>query len=161
MEDLICEKCESDNLHFVRYPMSNGVEMLRKQCYSCGYLLTYNYKRTLVPDFKSVSLYSPERRNDYKIRAIEKGNINKIFANYRADHFQRSLNYYHNVYLLSAEWKHKRNLIMSFYNHTCQDCGDKATDVHHITYDNIFKEKFEDLTPLCRSCHNKKHYATT
>jgi len=46
---------------------------------------------------------------------------------------------------------------MKFYNNECSDCGDVAIDVHHITYERIFKEKFSDLTPLCRSCHSKKH----
>lgn len=27
----------------------------------------------------------------------------------------------------------------------------------NISYDNIFKERFDDLKPLCRNCHEKQH----
>lgn len=83
--------------------------------------------------------------------------IKKVFSNYRKTNFLNQRKYYREVYLFSDEWKEKRNLIMTYYNNTCQDCKKKATEVHHIHYKNIFKEKFEDLIPLCHLCHEKRH----
>jgi hypothetical protein len=157
MENIFCEKCNSDNLHFVKYKMANGVDILRKQCYSCGYLLTLNYKRNYIQNFNSLDYHNKDFRNEFKMKAIRKGEINTVFFNYSVEHFNRSYNYYHKVYLKSKEWKEKRDLVMEFYKSKCNDCGEKATDVHHLHYNNIFKEKFEDLIPLCRYCHNKKH----
>lgn len=164
MENFNCTKCDSNHLEFVKYKMVNGIDVLRKQCFICGYLLTLNYKRTYVKNFDLLNYVNEDLRNYYKKCIIDKMIINqrkyeikKIFFDYAFEHFNRSYNFYHNVYLKSKEWKEKRDLVMEFYNHKCNDCDNKATDVHHLTYDNIFKEKFDDLIPLCRNCHNKKH----
>lgn len=157
MENIICEKCNSENLRFVKYKMANDVDILRKQCFDCGYLLTLNYKRTFVKDFQSLEYHSKFLREQCKTQAIKKSEIKKVFFDYATEHFNRSYNYYHNVYLKSKEWKEKRDLVMEFYNYKCNDCNNRSTDVHHLTYENIFKEKFDDLIPLCRNCHNKKH----
>jgi hypothetical protein len=164
MENFTCTNCNSQDLEFVKYKMVNGIDVLRKQCYTCGYLLTLNYKRNYVNNYNLLNYVNENLRNNYYKGKIDKSIINqkkhqikKIFFDYAFQHFNRSYNYYHNVYLNSKEWKEKRNLIMDFYNHKCNDCNSKATDIHHLTYENIFKEKFEDLIPLCRNCHNKRH----
>lgn len=60
-------------------------------------------------------------------------------------------------YYRSPEWKEKRNKIMQRDNYTCQVCGDKATDVHHLNYNNLFDEWDIELVALCRHCHKKYH----
>ena len=157
MEDIKCDNCSSDKIHFVKYEMTNGVKMLRKQCWNCGKLLMQNYKRSLVNDFNLLPDYDKQARNKCKEKSIEKHEVKMIFFNFQSDYFERSYQYYHNIYLKSEEWKTKRDLIMKFYNYTCFDCAKEATDVHHISYDRIFKEKFSDLIPFCRTCHSKKH----
>lgn len=142
---------------FVKYEMANGIKILRKQCFSCGRLLPAGYKRDFVKDFNILPDFNKSAKEKCSEKAIEKGEINSIFFSFSQDYFNRSYYYYHNVYLKSYEWKIKRDLVMKFYNNVCLDCGYIATDVHHITYDRIFKEKFEDLIPLCRNCHSKKH----
>lgn len=83
--------------------------------------------------------------------------VKKVFNNYRKINFLNQRKYYREVYLFSDEWREKRDLIMDYYGNICQDCNEKATEVHHLHYKNIFKEKFKDLIPLCRSCHKKRH----
>lgn len=157
MEDINCKKCNSENIHFVKYKMNNGIDILRKQCFDCGYLLTLNYKRNFIKDFNNLKYYDNDLRDKQKNKSLLKSEIKSVFFEYSKKYFERSYNYYHNIYLKSIEWKHKRDLVMNFYNSICNDCGSKANDVHHLTYNNIFKERFEDLIPLCRNCHNKKH----
>ena len=36
----------------------------------------------------------------------------------------------------------------------CVDCGQQAEHYHHESY---AKEKWLDVVPLCRACHNKRH----
>ena len=157
MEDKKCDKCNSTEINFVKYEMANGVKILRKQCYDCGRLLATGYKRTFVNQFDLLPDYNIYAREKYKEKAIEKGEVKSVFFNFSQEYFNKCYSYYHNVYLKSEEWKTKINLVMKFYNYECSDCGGIALDVHHITYERIFKEKFEDLTPLCRNCHSKKH----
>lgn len=158
MEDKICDKCGSYDVHFVKYRMSNDVEILRKQCISCGKLLSKGYKKTYVKNFNSLPEMNIKARQENTDKQSLKNNIKLEFFKYAQSHFLRQLNYYNNVYLKSEEWRVKRNYIMSFYKEVCQKCNKKATDVHHLTYERMFKEKFEDLIPLCRKCHEEEHH---
>ena len=36
-------------------------------------------------------------------------------------------------------------------------CTNEATDVHHLTYERIGKERLDDLQALCRKCHKQQH----
>ena len=156
-EEKECNKCESTNLKFVKYQMKNKIKILRKQCFDCGYLNPLNYKRNLVSDFDSLIDMDLDFRIKQKEKQLEKYNIKTILFNYSQNHFERQKKYYRDVYLQSEEWKYKRNLIMEYYNYKCQKCNADAIDLHHLTYDNVFKEKFQDLLPLCRGCHKKEH----
>ena len=42
---------------------------------------------------------------------------------------------------------------------TCANdgCTNEATDVHHLTYERLGKERLDDLQALCRKCHEQKH----
>lgn len=157
MEDFKCNKCNSDNINFVKYKMKNGIDILRKQCYDCGYLNTLNYKRNFINNFNSIPYHDENLRNLNKEKSIQKSNIKQVLFYYSQARFKIELEYYRNVYLKSDEWNHKRQLIMDFYEWKCQECDNKATDLHHVSYDNIFKERFDDLKPLCRNCHEKQH----
>nr|WP_314492103.1 hypothetical protein [uncultured Chryseobacterium sp.] len=62
-------------------------------------------------------------------------------------------------YLESHEWKAKRKLVFERDENICQECKNKpAFHAHHLTYQNIFNEKLEDLISVCAECHSKIHY---
>lgn len=65
--------------------------------------------------------------------------------------------YWYQSYLLSEQWKTRRSAVMARDNHICQYCGDEATEVHHLTYENIGNEPLEDLIAICRLCHAEEH----
>jgi len=60
-------------------------------------------------------------------------------------------------YLNSAKWKSKRFDVLHRDNYTCQSCGSIATEVHHLHYRNFGNEPLDELTSLCRECHQKIH----
>lgn len=62
-------------------------------------------------------------------------------------------------YLKSDAWKRKRYVVLRRDNWTCQYCGNKATQVHHLRYAKykIGKEPIKWLISLCASCHKKQH----
>lgn len=40
----------------------------------------------------------------------------------------------------------------------CENCGNRAIDVHHINYrSHCGEDVIENLIGLCRSCHNAVH----
>lgn len=64
---------------------------------------------------------------------------------------------WYNEYLDSEEWQVKRSLVLKRDNYRCYTCGNRATDVHHISYKNLGDEPLEDLVSLCRHCHERVH----
>lgn len=64
----------------------------------------------------------------------------------------------YNDYLLSNHWYNKRKSYFKTYEKKCNHCGtDKEIHLHHLTYENIGNESFNDLMPLCKDCHSKEH----
>ena len=61
----------------------------------------------------------------------------------------------YNRYLKSDAWMAKRACVLNLRDHRCDLCNEKATEVHHKTYDNVGQEPFNDLTALCKSCHTR------
>jgi len=66
---------------------------------------------------------------------------------------------YYREYLKSDEWKRKRYVVLKRDNWTCQYCGAKATQVHHLKYAKyqIGKEPIKWLVSVCRPCHKDQH----
>ena len=65
---------------------------------------------------------------------------------------------YREEYLQSGHWKAVREGALRRAAYRCQVCNsDKSLDVHHRTYERVGRELPEDLTVLCRKCHNVFH----
>ena len=61
-------------------------------------------------------------------------------------------------YLETSDWQIKRQQVLKRDNYICQGClTNKATEVHHLTYDNVTDELLFQLVSVCRSCHDKIH----
>ena len=58
-------------------------------------------------------------------------------------------------YIHSSHWRHIADKRLEVDGHICCVCGDKATDVHHLTYDRFGNEATDDLVSLCRKCHGQ------
>ncbi len=57
-------------------------------------------------------------------------------------------------YLQSEEWKALRAAVVKRADGTCERCKiNPGRDVHHKTYERLYKEKMSDLIFLCRRCH--------
>lgn len=62
----------------------------------------------------------------------------------------------YNEYLLSPEWAALRLKVFARANWKCEGCGDnRATEVHHKTYEHVFHEFMFELLALCHNCHEK------
>lgn len=62
------------------------------------------------------------------------------------------------IYLKTPRWLKLREGILVANNYKCIDCGKIASEVHHLSYDNLGKfEEIEDLLPLCSTCHKHRH----
>jgi 5-methylcytosine-specific restriction endonuclease McrA len=62
-------------------------------------------------------------------------------------------------YLKTPEWACRRMLRLVLDEHTCQDCRQPASHVHHLTYERLGHEELDDLISLCERCHSIRHGA--
>lgn len=61
-------------------------------------------------------------------------------------------------YLLSPEWRAKREELFALRGKKCERCSStNKIQVHHKNYYRIFKELLSDLEVLCRVCHEHEH----
>jgi hypothetical protein len=61
-------------------------------------------------------------------------------------------------YLQSPEWQEKRDEVLGQARHRCRVCNSRhQLEVHHRTYDRVGHERSDDLTVLCRPCHELFH----
>jgi hypothetical protein len=60
-------------------------------------------------------------------------------------------------YLRSSTWRMRRELRLEYDKNICQDCGEPASEVHHLTYERIGSEERDDLISLCKVCHAIRH----
>ena len=75
--------------------------------------------------------------------------------------------YQYSKYLDSQVWKMITSEVKNRDDHICSMCGKsdmhkdfiipRKLHVHHKSYDNVYIEPIEDLTTLCRSCHEVQH----
>jgi 5-methylcytosine-specific restriction endonuclease McrA len=64
-------------------------------------------------------------------------------------------------YLASPYWQVVRKAALTRANYMCQNhCGQRATQVHHVTYVRLFNELPNDLVALCDRCHADLHHKT-
>lgn len=62
------------------------------------------------------------------------------------------------AYLRSPEWAEIKVDLIQQRGNKCEGCGKKnKLQVHHLTYDRIFKEEPGYLQLLCATCHRKTH----
>lgn len=60
-------------------------------------------------------------------------------------------------YLRSPQWAELRRRVFVRDGGRCQFCGERATQVHHLTYKRFQNEKLFDLVSICDACHSDEH----
>lgn len=61
-------------------------------------------------------------------------------------------------YLRGTKWRKFRLAALEYYGNRCGLCGSKFNlEVHHKTYQNLFKESIADVMILCTHCHKGHH----
>ena len=69
-------------------------------------------------------------------------------------HTKQYINYLH-----SPEWQQLRLTVFKLVKNKCVSCGQRCTELHHLNYDRLGREKIgRDVIPLCKKCHRKCHY---
>ncbi len=124
------------------------------QCTNCGYanrskcIDSKKYDDLIESDFDK---HRFNDREELKFKEL-------TFIKQQFKYYQNSIYFKYHEYLNSKEWKEKRELVLQRDNFTCQHCKTApADDVHHISYQTVYKEALSDLLSVCRTCHLEIH----
>jgi 5-methylcytosine-specific restriction endonuclease McrA len=60
-------------------------------------------------------------------------------------------------YVYRKQFFKQRKIVLKVSRHTCQICGKKANNVHHVN-ENTNDNDINNLLLLCRSCHSRIHH---
>jgi len=141
-------ECLSHDMQFVRFKRYDGVENLRKQCFCCGEL-SMDLKKSLVKNFNEIQECNKDIR--YRKDEFYKEVMSSLFRIKNEEAWDK-----YNQYLNSDKWKFKRKKVLERDNYLCQAClTNRAEEIHHLTYDNIYDEPLYELLSVCKRCHIK------
>jgi len=149
--------CENTILTLMHTATSPQV---RRQCVRCGRAVGNAIKHSDVPggvdslprfDFGLRDRWDAMRQESMRAQRSEVIEQRQEQAAVRREWYAQ--------YLQSEQWREKREAVLNRARHTCEGCGAaKATEVHHLTYDNVGDELLWQLVAVCRACHEKAHH---
>jgi len=144
-----CNHIEHEQTICKKYDV-NGNVMYRALCSRCGYAGGSNIDHKYVYDTYELDLipvYDERSMDEYR------ENWKRAKDAERAAWRSR-----YNNYLLSWEWRSKREGILRRDRFICRVCSrNRAVQVHHLTYVRVFNENDADLISICKSCHDNQH----
>lgn len=146
--------CDNDNIEKVIYYQKDDRKTIRDQCLNCGKLLNTpltSFSKVNEADLNLFNESLAEQRKDEleEIRVYYSGLIKGNYSRIRYNKFES--------YYYTGEWKELRQKVFQRDNNKCVRCGDKAEQVHHLTYERFKNELLEDLESVCFQCHSTIH----
>lgn len=144
------ELCECKDTEVRKRAVRGGAIQYVEQCKVCGRAASNAISKSSVKDPKMQD-FDVELQSRYqaaigiahqKMRLKEKEDWQKQYK----------------TYLGSTEWANKRQAVLRRASGICEGCfKQNATEVHHLTYENVGDELLFQLVALCGLCHEKAH----
>ena len=154
---------------------SNGMKHLHYQCFNCGKIYGKAVSKS-GKDLDNIQEIDQEKLLVYE-RSITQSLISgaehfellkkvlKEQSDNRKAYFKNlfgieytSFEEGYNIYIKSKFWKEKRIKILERDKYQCRICKEaKATEVHHLSYRNLFSESELELISICGQCHGLVH----
>lgn len=148
--------CQHPDQEIRRRPHRGGGSHFYRQCKTCGRVDGSALKKSA--ETENAPPYDLELENRFMAaRATQRAAIYQKHIRIqrdRQDGFKRE----YDVYLESAGWQAKRAKVLRRANGICEGClENEATQVHHLTYRNVFDEFMFELKAVCYACHQRLH----
>lgn len=133
---------------------SNGRHMFFFFCLDCGLKLTHFLPHRSLSDRQKTSAVGKGIRTSILDAKYEAMSLLQKF--YRAGWWSA-----YNAYLASDHWRQIRETVLYRDGYMCQlnlfGCTQAASQVHHLTYERVTRERMSDLTSVCNNCHKQQH----
>lgn len=142
------EECAHEETEIRRRVVKGGMIQIVHQCLLCGdpvgQPISKNKVASDLPFFDDELQQQARQTNAHDQEYFRKLVSKEFWA-------------WYNAYLASAKWRDLRAKVMQRDRGVCQGCGATATQVHHLTYDNVGDEFLFELIAICDPCHNRLH----
>lgn len=162
-------ECDHDYMPIL-FEIASGAEQIRLYCRKCcsisgqakskkDYDLTTIQRRNLEKYHEWYAKYIESDSEDLKktIEVLKEQQQDLRMIPQGESMFDKAEIY--SNYINSEAWKiGKRLPTLNRDNHSCRICGDKATEVHHLTYKHFQQEYDFELVSLCNTCHMTKYH---
>ena len=151
----------------------SGITHYVTQCATCGCSFGQPFPKKLLDSSIPIEPFNEEFEKKYFDKAFKdlfilsdkQKKLQTIRKQLKADYFKNVLNLpfddfetAYQAYLNSSHWQAKRQVILKRDNYECQFCkASKATQVHHLNYDNLGNESDFELLSVCYNCHQIIH----
>jgi hypothetical protein len=136
--------CEHLVVRLVWVPVATG-RQLRQQCQRCGCV------------FGKAFPHSDAKRNTPPLDEQAWARFKRQNGSDWAREFEERREQYR-IYLQSEQWQCLRQKVFVRAGGQCEGCGEHpASEVHHLTYANIFAERLFQLVAVCSECHRLVH----
>lgn len=154
--------CIKPDLISINMPRTDNMPTKRNYCKNCHHVSSL-IKMSNPLEWKSLPLLTRAQADDLiKERNEKVSAFYKYLNKKRVEAFEskkeEERQYYNEVYLKSPQWKDKAIRVLNRDKYICQGClVNKASEVHHLTYERIYKEPLFDLISVCSDCHRSIH----
>lgn len=146
--------CQHARLALTQATIAGGAVQMRRQCLDCaqsvGNAVRHDVARQEARGAPIPPFDNAQRRKgltDYKRRLFE--DKEKERQRHKADYDE---------YMQSDAWRVLRQRVLLRCKGMCEGCGiHPATQVHHLTYANLFAEFLFELVGICEDCHLRFH----
>lgn len=155
-----CYKSKSDvcthgKFVLVKY-LQNNNPVVRQMCSSCFEMFGSFVKQSGLDISKikiiEKGLYDKYIEDNHRKYSERYSKLNQYYQEWRKTVWLK----YHNDYLNSVQWKEKRDQVLKRDNYLCQACRkNRATQVHHLSYDHWMHEPLFELVSICQNCHER------
>lgn len=141
-------RCDHEQQELRMMRTNNGIQY-RRQCLRCG-----NSTSSAIPH-REVTVLPPDWDADLQLRFTESRRAISLQRKFDATE-ERKAEYA--LYLQTGEWKERRQRVLQRERYICQGClSERATQVHHTTYEHLGAELLFQLIALCDACHRRIH----
>ena len=160
-------ECRCEKTHLTRRMQEGGSIAYYMQCLRCGRATSTALAKQKAADLlRRMGLQSLEDLApwDKKLRDDYEKQISALYAqkalqreiDWNDKSWERTEEY--RAYLLTPEWRTRRNLVMRRAEGRCEGCGTAdAAHIHHLTYKHRGCEFLFELVALCAGCHERIH----
>lgn len=150
--------CTHPTTELRRKIFADGIPHYHIQCLVCGQSTQKRISKRKVDESALIPLWDEELARG----VWEKFNRDWEQAKYSVDHVSDGEWWaQYNEYLESPQWALIREAVLKRDHYVCQGCGSqKATEVHHLTYEHVREEFLFELVSVCSSCHDRLHSRT-